>query len=932
MRTETDRRSIARAAALVLACALGVPVVAAAPAARASTITACATPVTYEACGRVFPDPQAGLPLDPNAEGGIAAGDFIQFGTPGEGSSEIWDGLRFLQSRYDRWLEVWTLEDLLDEPDARSAGLWLGGRRQRLPLIMARVTDESVPADRKRRFVFGLSLHGIERAGVEGGTRALEDLVTYAYCESLGPLTAAEADAACAAQTQVRRGAFAEGEGGFPVRLLPWDPDSLTMGETLKHAELYFTYNNPDGWHRGDKGSFGGVGHYQRYNGNGVDPNRDWPVPGYTYEPYTPSSEPETVYFARALRERGGHWASGIDLHGMTYAPVLTYTMLPAGQHDYRKNARIRAIAERTQVDGQHRLLWSPLIDDGSGTKPQVPLPFLGPVMPMGPQQWGTVWDTIDYTITGSYGDWIDNPDTGLGAIGMDNEMALSHITNCGIGTCFLPDVEQLHVAGNKGLIYADIDTTLRTESIDYRFPFRGRGAYVVHGKERSHPGGARTAATAGLEPQAGFDGLVPCSGLPPAAAACTSEEFDVGGPREGIANGGIRVDIGHVGTHTTNDEIGGDFILQRLATDHGGREWVDIADNYTGGQAYLPNGATITANDPVPGRYRIWMRPTTSGPYTFEVRFTGRRAHADLRQRAYRASNLEFFEELNRFLAPRNRFEPAKAGSIIEDAHALDGIDVLVLADDALPGWNEATPARSARTKAEHDTYYDRLRSFARAGGTIVLTDSALRALADLTGKDALAASRTLAFAGYVGFNDGEGTTYDDPLAEGIDVEGAAEGSGNRHQTYEPVPLGFAVEDGFPPSERTRAPVWGIPQQAFLTAGGRVAGRSGAAGVTLGELATGKGSIRFVGALLPTPSEDSLHPFGLASYALTWTGWQLFENLVAVTPDRTPAASKVLGDRTLPRTGLEPGIIVFLVALAGAAIAARRLRDVGWL
>ena len=43
-----------------------------------------------------------------------------------------------------------------------------------------RVTDETVPDEGKKRYALSLSIHGIERAGVEGGTRAMEDLVTAA--------------------------------------------------------------------------------------------------------------------------------------------------------------------------------------------------------------------------------------------------------------------------------------------------------------------------------------------------------------------------------------------------------------------------------------------------------------------------------------------------------------------------------------------------------------------------------------------------------------------------------------------------------------------------------------------------------------------------------------------------------------------------------
>jgi hypothetical protein len=40
-------------------------------------------------------------------------------------------------------------------------------------------------------------------------------------------------------------------------------------------------------------------------------------------------------------------------------------------------------------------------------------------------------------------------------------------------------------------------------------------------------------------------------------------------------------------------------------------------------------------------------------------------------------------------------------------------------------------------------------------------------------------------------------------------------------------------------------------------------------------------GRIRIAGALLPAPTKENYHPFGLSSYALTYTGYQLIENLL---------------------------------------------------
>ena len=63
------------------------------------------------------------------------------------------------------------------------------------------------------------------------------------------------------------------------------------------------------------------------------------------------------------------------------------------------------------------------------------------------------MFDTINYTTTGALGDWFDSS-VGLGADGIDNEMSFSHIDK---NIVFDPHTEQLHVDGNKALIYAHL-------------------------------------------------------------------------------------------------------------------------------------------------------------------------------------------------------------------------------------------------------------------------------------------------------------------------------------------------------------------------------------------------------------------------------------------------------------------------------------------
>src|SRR3954468_11122415 len=272
---------------------------------------------SYSFLGRVCPDPMAGCqnggqsPCDPNAEGNVPATQFI-------GIDEFQDGLRFMNSRpaWQRYMEVWALDghmgdgasggmfpgnNLAPEFDPKadyvSAGLpTTGNGRQKSDLMVVRVTDESVPDAGKKRYALSLSIHGIERAGAEGGIRAMEDLVT----------------------------AHSLMKDGKSVADLPIVPDSVRKGaptydDVLKKTIIYFTLPNPDGWRRGSvsSGPDGGV-FFQRYNGNGVDPNRDWPDIGCAFRGYSAVSEPETkgwIAFYGDVRQHG-QFAAGDDLHG----------------------------------------------------------------------------------------------------------------------------------------------------------------------------------------------------------------------------------------------------------------------------------------------------------------------------------------------------------------------------------------------------------------------------------------------------------------------------------------------------------------------------------------------------------------------------------------------------------------------------------------
>jgi uncharacterized protein (DUF2147 family) len=134
--------------------------------------------------------------------------------------------------------------------------------------------------------------------------------------------------------------------------------------------------------------------------------------------------------------------------------------------------------------------------------------------------------------------------------------------------------------------------------------------------------------------------------------------------------------------------------------------------------------------------------------------------------------------------------------------------------------------------------------------------------------------------YAGYIAFTrDGSTESYSDPLAQNVNQPGAAEGPGFRHQTYEPVPIGYAISPDDDDTQLSSSPVWAVDQIEWERIGGRTAGITTADETTLGELELGQGVVRVVGALLPMPTDRSYHPFGLSNYAVTYSGYQVLQN-----------------------------------------------------
>jgi hypothetical protein len=203
----------------------------------------------------------------------------------------------------------------------------------------------------------------------------------------------------------------------------------------------------------------------------------------------------------------------------------------------------------------------------------------------------------------------------------------------------------------------------------------------------------------------------------------------------------------------------------------------------------------------------------------------------------------------------------------------------------DAIP-----SPPKTTYTQAQKNKWFSALRAWVNDGGTLVLTDGALRALPELRSFPATAIARETVYAGQSAFSDGTADTLNDPLARGIAQPGARFNTGMRRQMYEPTPLGFSIQNSAG-ADGSYARQYDVDTAAWKNAGGRYVAGSADAGardaqanyskLTIGELKLGGGRIRIAGALLPQATERYDHQFGLEPYATTYSGYVMARNLL---------------------------------------------------
>lgn len=232
------------------------------------------------------------------------------------------------------------------------------------------------------------------------------------------------------------------------------------------------------------------------------------------------------------------------------------------------------------------------------------------------------------------------------------------------------------------------------------------------------------------------------------------------------------------------------------------------------------------------------------------------------IKQGHYNVSNTDYFRDLSGLITSKLEEITEKELSSIGD------LDTFVVADAEVKDVSA-------------------LDSFVRTGGNLVLTDSALKLLPKLSKIDKGAIDRRW---GYVGYSDLKRTH---PLTHDLLV--------TARQTYDPTGLGYPLlmeRDGYWSSDgsqsgsntQNNAPIWVVDRAAWEEAGGETVGTvdppvdrkqivegTGEPFTNIGFLPTGKGRIVIFGALLPQPTEEFSHWFGLNAYTVSAAGQTMF-------------------------------------------------------
>ncbi|HEY7876349.1 MAG TPA: M14 family zinc carboxypeptidase [Actinomycetota bacterium] len=390
------------------AAAIAATLVVAVPLVPSHASPVCADPPREPCGGRIFPEAEM-------------SASFIQ-----HDNGEYLAGIEALERDFPRFVKVSSLSELFGKQTLSA------GNRE---IYLVEITDFQAPEKNKEAVLASLSVHGTERAGLEGGARYMEDLARWAADEP---------------DHELRNGTEKDSIG-------------IPVSEALKKVHVYLTDINPDGWSAGDVAN-GGV--FERGNANGTDLNRQFPTGGWmqTSGRPLPMTEPEAIAMVK-LERKVDPLITG-DLHGELTSAQNAFAdmMYPAGQWDPLRQKQHERLARHMKSNVarwfEERGVEAATVSGNAEMKPA---------------EYATGYDVVGYDDSGFMGDFFSQN----GAIDMDVEHFLSHqVPN----STWLAPLEEAHIMSVRGELETFIVEATVAKKVKARLTL-GRVGYLFDPK-----------------------------------------------------------------------------------------------------------------------------------------------------------------------------------------------------------------------------------------------------------------------------------------------------------------------------------------------------------------------------------------------------------------------------------------------------------------
>ena len=320
--------------------------------------------------------------------------------------------------------------------DVTKVGKSQGGH----PLYNVLLTNEKVPDKKKKKLLVVSSIHGNEVGGREGAVRCLEDMVDERFLAN---------------QKWVKK--------------------------VLDQYVIHFLFPNPDGWVAGDIAGTEGAGiQSTRGNGEGRDLNRQFPVTGYIFRDNHSFSQPEAQDIDRALfgtKKKRNDWYLGTDNHGQGPDTYAAAGLQIVGQFDYQKSETLARFADGITGEMRNYNVLDTLgtLNDASGQD-------------IGPYHWGTLYDMLGYSASGSLIDYYNTP-TKIDGWGFATELTVGSEVNMVAHGGLL---NQVYVDSIRAINYTMFKQAIEPKRFTYKVG--SKAAYVfdpeiVTDRDKNGPG-----------------------------------------------------------------------------------------------------------------------------------------------------------------------------------------------------------------------------------------------------------------------------------------------------------------------------------------------------------------------------------------------------------------------------------------------------------